>query len=93
MKNRLAFMVTMSIVLSVVLITIGVSAQEESGMDALDASIQAALEELKRIYSTEIIMGTPMEVNELKIIPLAIAGFGFGQQGGVRNTLERSKSS
>jgi uncharacterized spore protein YtfJ len=56
-------------------------AQEEPNEIIHEASIQAVLERLKAIYSTEIILGTPLEVDGQKIIPLAIAGFAFGQQG------------
>jgi len=81
MKKYLVLMACVSIIISVVMISVKATAQEESGMTAVDASIQVKLEELKKIYSTEIIMGAPMEVDGRKIIPLAIAGFGFGQPG------------
>ncbi|MCP4626228.1 MAG: hypothetical protein GY850_22360 [bacterium] len=49
---------------------------------------RAAVDELKNAYSTDVIMGKPMEVDELKIIPLATVGAGIGQlatQPGVDN--------
>ncbi len=44
-----------------------------------DAFIRQTLEELKQVYSAEIIMGTPLEVNGLKLIPLATVGVGISQ--------------
>jgi uncharacterized spore protein YtfJ len=38
------------------------------------------LEELKSLYSTEIILGQPLEVEGVKIIPLATIGIGFGRR-------------
>jgi uncharacterized spore protein YtfJ len=40
---------------------------------------RAAFEELKNAYSTDVIIGKPIEVDELKIIPLATVGAGIGQ--------------
>jgi len=72
--------VTLLVLVSIVTLAGGAMAQEKSSTVINEASIQAALERLKAIYSTEIIIGTPLEVDGRKIIPLAIAGFAFGQQ-------------
>ena len=49
MKKCLIFMVCVSVVISVGLITFKAMAQEGSGTATVDASIQAKLEELKKI--------------------------------------------
>jgi uncharacterized spore protein YtfJ len=67
-------MVCLSFVISATVI-----AQTEENV--IDASVRTAVEELKGMYSAEIIMGTPLEVNGLKIIPLATVGVGYGQHG------------
>ncbi len=82
MKKCLIFVVCVLLMMSAEAVTVKAAAQENPGNAVLDASIQAVLEELKNLYSTEIILGSPMEVNGLKIIPLAIAGFAFGECGG-----------
>ena len=49
---------------------------------------RAAVEELKNAYSTDAIIGKPLVVDELKIIPLATVGAGIGRhatQPGVEN--------
>lgn len=74
MKKILMCMVCLSFVISAAAI-----AQTEENVT--DASVRTAVEELKGMYSAEIIMGTPLEVNGLKIIPLATVGVGYGQHG------------
>jgi uncharacterized spore protein YtfJ len=81
MKKCLVFMVWVLILMSFVAITIQAIAQEDPATAAVDTSIQTALEELKRVYATEITLGKPMEVNGLKLIPLATVGIGYGQHG------------
>ena len=81
MKTYPALIVSVTILLSIVTLAGGALAQEDTRSVVSNASIQAALEQLQAIYSTEIILGTPLEVDGRKIIPLAIAGFAFGQQG------------
>ena len=44
------------------------------------ATVQAALQNFKQTYSAELIIGEAMEVNGLKIIPLATAGLGVASQ-------------
>ena len=50
--------------------------------DAPEAPLRNAMEVLKRAYATEIVLGHPLEIEGLKIIPLATVGMGFGQQQG-----------
>ncbi len=44
-------------------------------------TVREAVEELKQVYSTDIILGKPLEVDHLKIIPIATVGIGYGQRG------------
>ena len=48
--------------------------------EVLGVSRAADGNELKKAYSTDVIIGKPLEVDELKIIPLATVGAGIGQQ-------------
>ena len=43
-----------------------------------EASARMLIEKLQTAYSAEVIMGTPLEVNDMKIIPLATVGIGYG---------------
>lgn len=43
------------------------------------SSLQQALEQLEQTYSAELVLGTPLEVNGVKLIPLATVGFGSGE--------------
>ncbi len=49
----------------------------DSSPDSEQAAVQAALNTFKNAYSTEIVIGKPIEVNNLKLIPLATVGVGF----------------
>jgi uncharacterized spore protein YtfJ len=66
----------------VMLISGAAIAQGEPSSSGDEAAIQAVIAELKQVYSTEIMMGKPVEVNGLKLIPLATVGFGYGQHEG-----------
>jgi uncharacterized spore protein YtfJ len=44
-------------------------------------AVREVVEELKQVYATDIILGKPLEVDHLKIIPLATVGIGYGQRG------------
>src|SRR5713101_9385393 len=44
-------------------------------------AVRDVVEEFKQVYSTDIILGKPLEVDHLKIIPLATVGIGYGQRG------------
>jgi uncharacterized spore protein YtfJ len=48
----------------------------------LDPALRESVEELKRVYATEIVLGKPLELEGLKIIPLATVGLGYGQRQG-----------
>jgi len=48
----------------------------------LDPALRESVEELKRVYATEIVLGKPLEIESLKIIPLATVGLGYGQRQG-----------
>jgi uncharacterized spore protein YtfJ len=41
---------------------------------------RAVVEELQQVYATDIVLGKPLEVEQLKIIPLATVGIGYGQR-------------
>ena len=43
-----------------------------------DVAVQRALETVKQAYSDQIIVGQPIEVNGLKLLPLATVGVGVG---------------
>jgi uncharacterized spore protein YtfJ len=47
-----------------------------------DPPSRELIEELKQLYATEITLGKPLEIDGLKIIPLAAIGVGFGQRIG-----------
>jgi len=44
-------------------------------------AVHEVVEELQQIYSTDMMLGKPLEVDHLKIIPLATVGIGYGQRG------------
>jgi uncharacterized spore protein YtfJ len=48
----------------------------------LDSALRESVEELQRVYATEIVLGKPLELDGLKIIPVATVGFGYGQRQG-----------
>ena len=75
MKKFLIILICSSIVISIAKIAKGESVTTD------DTDIRAAVDKLKKAYSTEVIMGKPIQVNELKIIPLATIGIGLGWQG------------
>lgn len=60
------------------IVSMSIHALAESELRSEDPSIQVALETLKNAYSAEIVIGSPIEVNGLKIIPLATVGVGVG---------------
>jgi uncharacterized spore protein YtfJ len=76
MKKYCVFFVWFTMLISVAAI-----AQGEPAASGDEAVTQAVVAELKQVYSTEIMMGKPVEVNGLKLIPLATVGFGYGRQG------------
>jgi len=41
-------------------------------------AVREVVEEFKQVYSTDIMLGKPLEVDHLKIIPLATVGIGYG---------------
>jgi uncharacterized spore protein YtfJ len=83
MKNFLVYGVSIVVILSsLMMLSSIVPAASPPSDSAIDDSIQQTLEEVKHVYATELVMGTPLEINDLKIIPLATAGFGFGIQRG-----------
>ena len=75
MKHLRVFIVCVAIVTGGITVAYG-----EPEVIAEETTIQEMLDSLKEAYSTELVMGTPIEVNELKIIPLATVGIGFGPQ-------------
>jgi uncharacterized spore protein YtfJ len=79
MKTIPVFMV---IVLSLTAVISSVSAE-----DIEEASLESALERFRTTYSTELVIGTPLEINGLKIIPLATVGIGFGPYAARDETL------
>jgi uncharacterized spore protein YtfJ len=48
----------------------------------LDPALRESVEELQRVYATEMVLGKPLELEGLKIIPLATIGLGYGQRQG-----------
>ncbi|MCP4399663.1 MAG: hypothetical protein GY801_20460, partial [bacterium] len=56
-------------------IALCVSAEPPSDLSE-NSAVQAALQDFKRTYSAELVIGEALEVNGLKIIPLATAGIG-----------------
>ncbi len=50
--------------------------------EAPKTPLRDAMEVLQRAYATEIVLGHPLELEDLKIIPLATVAMGFGQQEG-----------
>ena len=75
MKKFLIILICLLTVISIAKIAKGESVTTD------DTDIRAAVDKLKKAYSTEVIMGKPIQVNELKIIPLATIGIGLGWQG------------
>jgi uncharacterized spore protein YtfJ len=75
MRKTLVFLIGL-------LLIAGVPRTLRGNSDTIDpnASIRDAVEELKKVYTTEIILGKPLEVDDLKIIPLATVGIGYGQR-------------
>ena len=48
----------------------------------LDPALRESVEELQRVYATEMVLGKPLELEGLKIIPLATIVLGYGQRQG-----------
>src|SRR5262249_4173151 len=48
----------------------------------LDPALRESVEELKRVYATEMVLAKTLELEGLKIIPLATVGLGYGQRQG-----------
>lgn len=49
--------------------------------DVPKATWRDTVEELRRVFDTDIVLGKPLEIEDLKIIPLAAVGMGYGQKG------------
>jgi hypothetical protein len=46
--------------------------------EVANATLRDTLEEVRRIYATDIVLGKPLEIEGLKIIPLANKGLQIG---------------
>ncbi len=51
---------------------------------ALDTSLRDAVEALQQIYATDVVLGEPLEIGAVKIIPLATVAIGYGQKQGAK---------
>ncbi len=71
--------IVMSVLCTVCVLGTGTISRAVVPHDAETQAIRRTLEELKQVYSAELVMGTPMEVNGLKILPVATVGVGYGE--------------
>lgn len=51
-------------------------------MEHVQSLLRANLEEIERILSTKTVVGEPIKVDGITLIPLISIGFGFGAGGG-----------
>ncbi|HSF29124.1 MAG TPA: spore germination protein GerW family protein [Candidatus Tectomicrobia bacterium] len=65
-------------------IVLSLSTAALSGADtpAPDSAVLDAVEALTKFYSTEVILGKPLEIEGLNIVPIATVGVGYGRRAG-----------
>ncbi len=51
-------------------------------MDNVEALVKTTLTEIEKVLSTKTVVGEPLTVEGVTLIPLISAGFGFGAGGG-----------
>ena len=54
----------------------------------IETLVKTVLTELKKLSSTEMIIGEPVTVNDVTVIPVSKVSVGFGAGGGVKKTKE-----
>jgi uncharacterized spore protein YtfJ len=64
----------------VIVLSLTLAMRGMASADAPDPALRDAVEELRQLYSTEVTLGKPLEIDGLKIIPLATVGTGYGQR-------------
>lgn len=55
-----------------------------SHQTSLDPALRDAVEALQQVYATDIVLGAPLEIGAVKIIPLATVAIGYGQKQGAK---------
>ena len=76
MKNVLVLLVYLALAGGVTSPVYGLQETTPSSM-----AVRETMEEFKQVYSADIILGKPLEVDHLKIIPITTVGIGYGQRG------------
>ncbi len=67
--------------MGLILVMIGtLSGYASQGYSSISPSLSEVLTDLEKVYATKIILGTPLEIDDFKIIPLVTVGIGYGQQ-------------
>jgi len=64
----------------VIVLSLTLAMRDVASPDAPDPALRDAVEELRKLYSTEVTLGKPLEIDGFKIIPLATVGIGYGQR-------------
>lgn len=64
----------------VIVLSLTIAMRGVASTDAPDPALRDAVEELRNLYSTEVTLGKPLEIDAFKIIPLATVGIGYGQR-------------
>lgn len=54
----------------------------------IETLVKTVLTELKKLSSTETIIGEPIKVNDITVVPVSKVSIGFGAGGGIKNTKE-----
>jgi hypothetical protein len=70
------------VVCCVIMLSLSTAAASQADTSAPDPVVGEAVEDLKKLYSTEAILGKPLEIEGLQIIPIATVGVGYGQRVG-----------
>jgi uncharacterized spore protein YtfJ len=64
----------------VIVLNLTIAMRGVASTDVPDPALRDAVEELRKLYATEVTLGKPLEIDEFKIIPLATVGIGYGQR-------------
>jgi len=56
--------------------------REVTGMEVAQNLVKTTLEEIEKVLSTKTVVGEPITVEGVTLIPLISVGFGFGAGGG-----------
>jgi uncharacterized spore protein YtfJ len=55
---------------------------EVQNMEIVESLVKTTLEEIEKVLSTKTVVGEPLTIEGVTLVPLIKAGFGFGAGGG-----------